>query len=191
MTMDQQLYTITVFTENQVGLLNQISIIFTRRCLNIESMTVSACSIPGVHKFTITCRSTRRMMEHVVKQIEKRIDVLKAFLHTDDELVFQEVALYKVPTATLLEHGHIEGIIRRNGARVLEITSNYTIFEKTGHKKETEQLFEELKPFGIRQFVRSGRVAVTKAPVELVDRFIHQQVSRQQRVLNAIPSDIS
>ena len=92
--MDNQLYTITVFTENQVGLLNQISIIFTRRCLNIESMTVSACSIHGVHKFTITCRSNRAMMEHVVKQIERRIDVLRAFLHTDDELVYQEVALY-------------------------------------------------------------------------------------------------
>ena len=95
--MEKQLFTITVFTENQVSLLHQISMVFSRRCLNIESLTVSACSIPGVHKFTITCKSEREMMEHVVKQIEKRIDVLRAFLHTDDEIVFQEVALYKVP----------------------------------------------------------------------------------------------
>lgn len=180
--MDNRLYTITVFTENQVGLLNQISIIFTRRCLNIESMTVSACSIEGVHKFTITCRSDRRMMEHVVKQIEKRIDVLKAFLHTDDDVVYQEVALYKVPTTELLAHGHLEGIIRRNNARVLEITPEYTVIEKTGHNSETEALFEELKEFGIRQFVRSGRVCVTKAPVELVDRFLREQLSRRGRV---------
>ncbi len=180
--MDDQLYTITVFTENQVGLLNQISIIFTRRCLNIESMTVSACSIHGVHKFTITCRSNRTMMEHVVKQIERRIDVLRAFLHTDDELVYQEVALYKVPTNRLLQEGHLEGIIRRNGARVLEITDEYTIFEKTGHKSETERLFEELKEFGIRQFVRSGRAAVTKNKTEFVDLFLKEQQARKQRV---------
>ena len=180
--MDDQLYTITVFTENQVGLLNQISIIFTRRCLNIESMTVSACSIHGVHKFTITCRSNRTMMEHVVKQIERRIDVLRAFLNTDDELVYQEVALYKVPTNRLLQEGHLEGIIRRNGARVLEITDEYTIFEKTGHKSETERLFEELKEFGIRQFVRSGRVAVTKNKTEFVDLFLKEQQARKQRV---------
>ena len=180
--MDDQLYTITVFTENQVGLLNQISIIFTRRCLNIESMTVSACSIHGVHKFTITCRSNRTMMEHVVKQIERRIDVLRAFLHTDDELVYQEVALYKEPTNRLLQEGHLEGIIRRNGARVLEITDEYTIFEKTGHKSETERLFEELKEFGIRQFVRSGRVAVTKNKTEFVDLFLKEQQARKQRV---------
>ena len=180
--MDDQLYTITVFTENQVGLLNQISIIFTRRCLNIESMTVSACSIHGVHKFTITCRSNRTMMEHVVKQIERRIDVLRAFLHTDDELVYQEVALYKVPTNRLLQEGHLEGIIRRNGARVLEITDEYTIFEKTGHKSETERLFEELKEFGIRQFVRSGRVAMTKNKTEFVDLFLKEQQARKQRV---------
>ena len=180
--MDDQLYTITVFTENQVGLLNQISIIFTRRCLNIESMTVSACSIHCVHKFTITCRSNRTMMEHVVKQIERRIDVLRAFLHTDDELVYQEVALYKVPTNRLLQEGHLEGIIRRNGARVLEITDEYTIFEKTGHKSETERLFEELKEFGIRQFVRSGRVAVTKNKTEFVDLFLKEQQARKQRM---------
>lgn len=180
--MDNQLYTITVFTENQVGLLNQISIIFTRRCLNIESMTVSACSIHGVHKFTITCRSNRAMMEHVVKQIERRIDVLRAFLHTDDELVYQEVALYKVPTDRLLKEGHLEGIIRRNGARVLEITDEYTIFEKTGHKAETERLFEELKEFGIRQFVRSGRVAVTKNKTEFVDLFLKEQQLRKLRL---------
>ena len=180
--MDDQLYTITVFTENQVGLLNQISIIFTRRCLNIESMTVSACSIHGVHKFTITCRSNRTMMEHVVKQIERRIDVLRAFLHTDDELVYQEVALYKVPTNRLLQEGHLEGIIRRNGARVLEITDEDNIFEKTGHKSETERLFEELKEFGIRQFVRSGRVAVTKNKTEFVDLFLKEQQARKQRV---------
>ncbi len=100
--MEAPLFTNSVYTENRVTLLHQISMIFSRRCLNIDSMTVSACSIEGVHKFTITCRSTRPMMEHVVKQLEKRIDVIKAFLLTDDEILFQEVALYKVPTENVV-----------------------------------------------------------------------------------------
>ncbi len=181
--MDNQLFTISVFTENQVSLLHQISMIFSRRCLNIESLSVSACSIPGVHKFTITCKSTREMMEHVVKQIEKRIDVIKAFLHTDDEIVFQEVALFKVPTVSVLQ-SNIEDIVRVNGARVLEIHPEYTVFEKTGHTVEIKQLFEKLKPLGLRQFVRSGRIAVTKAPMELVDEYLEKQERRRQGLEN-------
>ncbi|MDE6443978.1 MAG: acetolactate synthase small subunit [Muribaculaceae bacterium] len=180
--MDTQLFTIAVFTENQVSLLHQISMVFSRRCLNIESLSVSACSIPGVHKFTITCKSTREMMEHVVKQIEKRIDVLKAFLHTDDEIVFQEVALYKVPTESVLKSREIEDIVRKSGARVLEIQPEYTVFEKTGHTVEVKDLFDRLQPLGLRQFVRSGRIAVTKAPVELVDEFLQTQEERKHKL---------
>ncbi|MDE6227372.1 MAG: acetolactate synthase small subunit [Muribaculaceae bacterium] len=180
--MENQLFTISVFTENQVSLLHQISMVFSRRCLNIESLSVSACSIPGVHKFTITCKSTREMMEHVVKQIEKRIDVLRAFLHTDDEIVFQEVALYKVPTESVLKSKEIEDIVRKSGARVLEIQPEYTVFEKTGHTVEVKDLFDRLQPLGLRQFVRSGRIAVTKANVELVDQFLEHQEERKQKL---------
>lgn len=179
--MENQLFTISVFTENQVTLLHQISMIFSRRCLNIESLSVSACSIPGVHKFTITCKSYREMMEHVVKQIEKRIDVIKAFVYTDDEIIFQEVALFKVPTASVLA-SDIENIVRGNGARVLEIQPEYTIFEKTGHTVEIKQLFEKLKPLGLRQFVRSGRIAVTKASLELVDDYLEKQDKRLRKL---------
>ena len=97
------LYTICVYSENHVGLLNQLSIIFTRRCVNIESVSASRCSLPGVHKITLTCHSNKAMMEKIIKQISKRIDVIKAFVYTDDEIVYQEVALYKVPTDNLLD----------------------------------------------------------------------------------------
>lgn len=178
--MEKQLFTVTVFSENQVGLLNQISIIFTRRCLNIESLSVSPSSIEGIHKFTITCFSDRVTMEKVVKQIEKRIDVLKSFLYTDDEIVYQEIALYKVPTIELLDEKNLETIIRRHNARILEITREYTVIEKSGHSDETEALFEELKHYDIRQFVRSGRVAITKSPVEYVTMFIEEQARRKE-----------
>lgn len=177
--MENQLYTVTVFTENQAGLLNQISIVFYRRGLNIESLSVSPSSIKGVHKFTITCWSNRPMMERVVKQIEKRIEVLRSFLYTDDEIIYQEVALYKVPTAGLLADGVVEKIIRRHNARVLEITAQYVILEKTGHPDETESLFEELKSYGLLQFTRSGRVAVTKANEELLTIYLDEQERRR------------
>ena len=182
--MEKQLFTVTVFSENQVGLLNQISIIYTRRCLNIESLSVSPSSIEGIHKFTITTWSDRVTMEKVVKQIEKRIDVLKSFLYTDDEIVYQEIALYKVPTEQLLNETNLETIIRRHNARILEITKEYTVIEKSGHSDETESLFEELKHYDIRQFVRSGRVAITKSPEEYVTMFLEEQARRRAEIEN-------
>ena len=176
----QTLYTVTVYSENQVGLLNQISIIFTRRQLNIESLSGSA--IEGVHKFTITTYSDRETMEKLVKQIEKRIDVLRAFFYTDDEIIFQEVALYKVPTDKLLDDRSIEDLIRKHNARILEVNRTYTVIEKSGHPDETQSLFEELSRYDVMQFVRSGRVAITKSTVEHVSIFLQEQQYRQNQL---------
>ena len=180
--MEQTLYTITVFTENRVGLLNQISIIFTRRKINIESLSVSPSSIKGVHKVTITAYTDLDTIQKLTKQIEKRIDVLRAYFYTDDEIVYQEIALFKVPTEKLLAEKNLEAIIRRNNARILEITPTYTVVEKTGHSDETEALFNEFNVYGISQFVRSGRVAVTKSDIEYVSDFIHEQRLRKAHI---------
>ena len=178
----QTLYTVTVYSENQVGLLNQISIIFTRRQLNIESLSVSGSAIEGVHNFTITTYSDRETMEKLVKQIEKRIDVLRAFFYTDDEIIFQEVALYKVPTDKLLDDRSIEDLIRKHNARILEVNRTYTVIEKSGHPDETQSLFEELSRYDVMQFVRSGRVAITKSTVEHVSIFLQEQQYRQNQL---------
>ena len=179
MTISNTLYTVAVFSENRVGLLNQIAIIFTRRKLNIETLTVSPSSIKGVHKFTITTYTDKQTIQKLVLQIEKRIDVLKAFYYTDDEIVFQEIALYKVPTINLIDEPNLESIIRRHNARILEIAREFTVIEKTGQSDEVETLFEELKKYDIRQFVRSGRVAITKSPAEYVTMFIEEQEKRR------------
>ena len=176
--MESILYTVTVYTENQVGLLNQISIIFGRR-LNIESLSVSASAIEGIHKFIITTNSDRDTIQKVVQQIEKRIDVLRAFFYTEDEIFYQEVALYKVATEKLLDDSGIEELIRRHNARILEVNRTYTVIEKSGHTEETQQLFEELSKFGVMQFVRSGRVAITKSTVEHVSLFLEAQECRR------------
>ena len=178
----KKLYTVIIFSENIVGLLNQITIIFTRRQLNIESLSVSGSAIEGVHKFTITTYSDRKTMEKLVKQIEKRIDVLRAFFYTDDEIIFQEVALYKVPTDKLLDDRSIEDLIRKHNARILEVNRTYTVIEKSGHPDETQSLFEELSRYDVMQFVRSGRVAITKSTVEHVSIFLQEQQYRQNQL---------
>lgn len=161
------LYTITIFSENTVGLLNQITIIFTRRGINIETLSVSPSAIKGIHKFTITVFTTQDMIEKVVQQIDKRVDILKAYYNTDDELVFQEIALYKIATDKLLVLGSIEEIIRKHNIQVLEMNETFMVFQKTGHYRETQALFDELKnTVGVLQFIRSGRVAITKSKVE-------------------------
>ena len=179
---ERQLFTVTVYSENCVGLLNQVSVIFTRRCLNIEDVSASASSVPDIHKLPLTTWADRPTMEKVVRQIEKRVDVIRAFLYTDDDIVYQEVALYKVPTARLLESGAVEDIVRHHGARILEMTPDYTVIEKSGHPWETEALLNRLRSLDIRQFVRSGRVAVTKSPVEHVDIYIEEQRQRQLKL---------
>jgi acetolactate synthase-1/3 small subunit len=166
------LYTITIYTENTVSLLNQVSIIFTRRDLNIESISAGPSSIDGVHKYTITCRGDRELLKKVIKQIEKRIDVLRAYLLTDDDIVYQEVALYKVATIRLLDEPNLENILRSHSANILEITRDYTVIEKTGHSADTQALLEQLQPYGILQFTRSGRVAVTKSPEERLTQYL-------------------
>lgn len=168
-------YIISVYSENHIGLLTRITIVFTRRKVNIESLTVSESAIHGVYKFTIVIKSTEEQVIKIVGQIEKIIDVLKAFYHTNEEMIYQEIALYKVPTEALFESDTIEKVVRNSGARILEITREYTVIEKTGHKKETQELFNELNKIKVMQFIRSGRVALTRDPIERLSEFLKER----------------
>jgi acetolactate synthase I/III small subunit len=159
---EERNYTIFAFTENKVGLLNRIVIIFTRRHINIESLTASESEVPGVYRYTIVIRARYEQVEKLVKQITKQVDVLRASFYPEDETVFQEIALYKIPTTSLINGREVEQIVRDSHARILTVDPQYIIIEKTGHLDETRELFEQLKPFGILQFSRSGRIAITK-----------------------------
>ena len=162
-----KLFTITIFSENTVGLLNQITIIFTRRQLNIETLSVSPSAIKGIHKFTITTFSDEEMMKKVVRQIDKRVDILKAYYNTDEGLVHQEIALYKLSTELFLRMEDVEDLIRKHNVRVLDINETSVVLEKTGHYDETQSLFCELSDrIGVLQFIRSGRIAITRSKVE-------------------------
>lgn len=176
------LYTITIFSENTPGLLNQITIIFTRRQINIETLSVSPSALKGIHKFTITVDTTQDMIEKVVKQIDKRVDILKAYYNVDDELVSQEIALYKLSTEKVLSMGSIENLIRRYNLRVLEMDTNCIVLEKTGKYEETQSLFNELSDtIGVLQFIRSGRVAIIKGKTERLSDML-AEIERKRQV---------
>jgi len=158
----KQEYNLTLYTENQVGLLNRIAIIFSRRKINIESLNTSPSEIEGIHRFNIVIIETEDAVRKVVRQIEKQVDVLKAYFHTNEDIVWQEMALYKVPTDIIAEKVKVERLLREFGARVVAIRSDYTIFETTGQREETNRLIEVLQPYGLIEFVRSARVAIIK-----------------------------
>ncbi len=178
----KQEYIITVFSEDHIGLLSRITIIFTRRKINIDSLTVSESAIAGIFKFTIVISETSDRVQKVVGQLEKVVDVIKVYANTNDEMIFQEIALYKVSTEFLFESDKIEKIVRNSGARILEITRDYVVIEKTGHSKETQQLFEELNPYGVTQFNRSGRVAITRSTIEKLSEFLKERDAMLEQV---------
>ncbi|MCB0275250.1 MAG: acetolactate synthase small subunit [Calditrichaeota bacterium] len=168
----KQPFTISVFTENHIGLLNRITIIFTRRHINIESITASESEVEGIHRFTIAVVENRELVEKVVKQIEKQVEVLKAFFNTEEEIFYQEIALYKIPTNALGNGVSMESLVREHRARVLSMEEEFVIIEKTGHKEETQALLEELRPLGVLEFVRSGRVAIRRPMHKITDAML-------------------
>jgi len=159
----KQEYTITVHTENHIGLLNRIAIIFSRRKINVESMNTSPSEIPGIHRFSIVINESEEVVMKLVRQIEKQVEVLKARYNTNDEIIWQELALYKVSTDMITEKIKVERLLREYGARAVVIRKDFVIFEVSGHREETERLVKFFEPYGLIEFVRSARVAITKA----------------------------
>ena len=177
-------YTLSVLTENKAGLLNHITIIFNRRKINIDSLNVSTTEVKGVSRFTIVVKSNKEKIIKILNQINKLIDVLGAFLYEEGETYYQEIALYKLSTKIFLKGDNVEKIVRKNGAKILIIEEDHTIIQKTGTKSETQKLYNELEKFGsILEFVRSGRVAVSKSKRK-TKNFIKELEKIQSNKLN-------
>jgi acetolactate synthase-1/3 small subunit len=161
--MNKQEFTITVYTENHIGLLVRIATMFSRRKINIESLNTSPSEEEGIHRFTIVINEFEEVVRKLARQIEKQVEVLKAYYNTNDEIVWQELALYKVSTDEIAEKVQVERLLREHGARAVVIRKDYTVFETSGHREETDKLVTVLAPYGLIEFVRSARVAIIKA----------------------------
>jgi acetolactate synthase-1/3 small subunit len=165
--MEKKNFTVSVYTENNPGLLSRIAAIFLKRHINIESITVSKSEVKEVMRFIIVVHVTEEKIKKVVGQIEKQIEVIRAYYHTDEELIFQETALYKIRTSEFEKEWKLEDFMKENNAWMVTITPEFFVIEKTGKRHEIESLYEKLKPYGLMQFVRSGRIAVSKEEMQI------------------------
>ena len=161
------LYTLIIFSENLAGVLNQVTNVFTRRQLNIESLNVSPSGIDGVHRYTITCLADEKTVALVCRQIEKKIDVIQAQYFTMDEVYTVEQALYKLDTDKLLVHRENNRAIRRYNAHIVEVNPEYCVVVQEGTHREITELYYLFKESGcLRQAVASGIIAITKSKDE-------------------------
>ncbi|MBX2826664.1 MAG: acetolactate synthase small subunit [Flavobacteriaceae bacterium] len=164
---EKKLYTVSIYTENNVGLLNRISAIFQRRHINIESINTSISEIEGVSRWTIVVKVTEAQIQKIIGQIEKQVDVIRAFYHTDDETIYQECCLFKIQSDLFFEDPNIQKIISASNVRIVTVEREFFVLEKSGRRSEIETLYQQLKPFGIMQFVRSARIAITKESLNI------------------------
>ena len=181
-----KLYTFLIYSENVPGLLSQITAVFTRRQVNIESLNVCASSTPGAHKYTVTAYCDEHMAQMLTANIEKRIEVMQANYYTDDEIYINETALFKISTCAMLKNRHISRVVRLHDSKIVEVNSTYAVVEKTGTTEEIISLYEELSKLDcILQFVRSGRICITKSRMEHLSEFLAAREEKRNKNLNS------
>ena len=172
-------FTVSIYTENNLGLLNRISAIFLKRHLSIDSINSSPCEINDIFRFVIVLKTEEELIKKVITQIEKQIEVIAAFYHTDEETIFQESALYKLTSKSLLKEKNIQNIIKNAHANIVTVSKDFFVIEKTGYREETEKLYKDLSKYGLLQFVRSGRISVTKEPMRITEILAQNQNHEQ------------
>lgn len=170
--MKNETYTISIYTENNLGLLNRISAIFLKRHINIESLTVSDSEIEHVSRFIIVVNMTKEQIKKIIGQIEKQIEVIKAYYHTNSQSIYLQSALFKVKSSLLFDKRQIQNIIKKSNAQIITVSREFFVIEKSGRREEIEKLYNALLPYGIMQFVRSGRISVTKDEMKISERLI-------------------
>lgn len=169
MSEDIKTLTISIYTENNIGLLNRISAIFQRRHINIESLTTSQSEIDGVNRFVIVVNITEERAIKIVKQIEKQVETIRAYYHTDEETIFTESCMFKIKSELLFDEPQIQNIIKESNTRIVTVNKEFFVLEKSGRRNEIESLRRDLNVFGIMQFVRSGRISVTKDEMKITE----------------------
>jgi acetolactate synthase I/III small subunit len=175
-------HTFSVFTEDRIGLLNRLTILFTRRHINIESITASVTEVKGIYRYTIVAFITKEMADKLIGQMDKQIEVLKAFYHTSEDIVSSEVALFKIGAKALNNHEMFSRTINSNHARIHSISGEYIVVEKTGDEQEIMKLFFELETYGVLEFARSGKVAVTK-PMKTLSAYLRETENNSSKTV--------
>jgi acetolactate synthase-1/3 small subunit len=167
MSSEKKLYTVSIYSENNIGLLNRISAIFQRRHINIESLNISPSEIEGVSKFIFVVNMSEDNVKKIIGQIEKQVEVIKAYYHDLDEIIYQISGLFKIKSELLFEEPQIQNIIKESYARIVTVNKDFFVLEKSGRKEEVVALYDKLSAFGIMQYTRSGLISVTKEEMKI------------------------
>ncbi len=168
-------YTLSIYTENHVGVLIKICTMFSKRKINIDSLNTSPCEIPDIYRFTIVLRETEERIKTISRQIEKIIDVFKVYYNTNEQIIWQQLALYKLPTENIMRDVKVERLLREYGAKAVVIRNDYTVFEVTGQDEEVDKLLKELDKYGLTEFVKSSRIAIIKDSEGIHSRLVEME----------------
>ena len=175
-------YTVVIHSENQIGLLTQIANIFTRHSLNMSSLAAGASPIEGIHTITIVTDATPKKILEVVQQIEKKVDVVRVFHYSDKDIVYRELALYKVQTDKIMDSGNIEELLQSHNAKIIELNKDFTVISKVGTTDQTQELYDHLNQFAVLQFQRSGRIVVSRERQEPLQEYLKdREINRNNK----------
>ena len=178
---EKTLYTFIIFSENTSGVLNEITSVFARRQVNIESLNTSASSVKGLHRYTITCNGDKFTVQKISKQIEKKIGVVSSKFYLSSDIFIQEVALFKISTDKLLEHHEISKAVRQHSGKIVEVNPTYAILYKVGMTSEIISLYKNLTQYDcVLQYVRSGAIAITQTTRELLNENLAERKKRYE-----------
>ncbi len=179
-------FTFAIYSNDQAGILNRITAVFSRVNLNIEALSVCESEQAGVFRHSVQVNCDHRTACRISKQLERQIEVIKACFQAEGDMIQQEVALYKIASKSMLEQTLTEQIIHRHHARVLSMNSEYTVIEKTGARAENQALLDDLSTIGVLEFVRSGPVSISK-PVSDAPSQADMSVFKQHATCDAEP----
>lgn len=161
--MSETNFTILAYTDNSPGVLQRVTIVFTRRKLNIESLTVSETEKPDISRFTIVVRCQREIAQKVANQIKRIVEVRDVVLCEESEVCNRELALFKVRCCDGEERSRLNTLLDQYSAKIVLESETGIMIENSGPESETQEIFAALKPFGLKEFVRSGRIALLKS----------------------------
>ncbi len=166
--MDPQ-FTVSARTENDSSSLLRLAACLGRHRIKIESFTCTNGEASNVYQHSIAVRAAPDRIRRAVKQIGALVGVIEVSYHRDVETHDREVALFKLSLDAASVRNSLSKIVRTSRARILVAGAGYVVVEKTGSQDEIEELFGRLEPFGVMEFVRSGRVMVTKPVLAQID----------------------
>lgn len=155
-------HTFVIYVEDKPGVLNRIASLFRRRAFNIESLTVGHTDTPGVSRMTVLVECDAHGSSRLEANLYKLVNVLRVHDITPEAAVYRELAMVKVATKTPATRSHVMQLVDVFRARVVDVAPDSVIIEATGTEEKLNGLLEVLRPYGILEVVRTGRVGMVR-----------------------------